>query len=951
MPQRVQFGRKAQFSSFEFDTVTGVLTREGIRLRLESQPAKVLELLVAAQGDLISRAELIRALWPGEVEGNFDRRLDKAVAKLRACLNEDPAKPIIIETLKGRGYRFLARVTFGWTGADPGQATQTAKAALSNHAALRLAGTEAQAVAPIPPSLQKLFPSLLSHRWFAATGLVVVAACLLGWWLHGKLGAHARNHTALLMLGFRNASASAENAWISHSIEEWLSADLAEGGELQIQQGGTSPELRRQAPVRGCGELPTNVLETARRAFNADRVVYGDYSSAEEGTPGERWQLNVCLANTEGRGSPESMAVVGSNDDIAQLVTNAADLLRSRLGLKHLSSQTMGYLRATLPVSQAAARLYAEGTSALEHFQPQEASVLLTEAARLEPQHAPTHAALSTAWAALGYQKLSQQEALLARDLAKNLSPAQKLEYEGLAAESNSDWAGAVDTYRKLLQLYPDSVDHGLKLANAQVRASQAKAALQTLRSLRLRNPAALNDPRCDLAEAAADAALSDYQAELAASTQAEVHATAQDSELLVANARMGQGDADDKLDNWDEALRLWRLAGKSYESLGDRGGMADALNHQGVLAWNKDDSETATKLFEQAMRLSTSIGDQSGIAYSLSRLGDLHLYVDPAHGRGTSAALELFRKAAAIYHETENEAEEGNILSLFGDEAMVRSQCEEAKGFYLKAMALSQAAHDQSRIANRLLDLGNVAGCQGQVQAAEQYLGQSAEAYQALGQQDRVAIARDCLAGTLLLEGKIDQAAPLLEDSLASLRLIGRRMQVFEVRWDLIRLEMVRNPARAEALARENIELSKIVGRVGPSGDPSAYAVLAEAEARQGKLKEAQQDILQAFAPGEPARAKSFLPEMLLARGYVSMSRKNWSSASTDFENALTLTRSRGRIYLEMESRLALAELHVRQHGSSSLPELDSVKHDALKLGYGIVPIKIEAFLHSISS
>jgi len=53
---------------------------------------------------------LIAALWPGEVEGDFDRRLDKAVAKLRARLNDDPAKPRLSRP-QGRGYRFLGEVT------------------------------------------------------------------------------------------------------------------------------------------------------------------------------------------------------------------------------------------------------------------------------------------------------------------------------------------------------------------------------------------------------------------------------------------------------------------------------------------------------------------------------------------------------------------------------------------------------------------------------------------------------------------------------------------------------------------------------------------------------------------------------------------------------------------------------------------------------------------------
>ncbi|HEY2857172.1 MAG TPA: winged helix-turn-helix domain-containing protein [Terracidiphilus sp.] len=105
-----EVSRKASFSPYEFDRSSGILTRSGIRLRLESQPARVLKLLLDASPQMVTRAEMISELWHGETEGDFDRRLDKAVAKLRASLNDDPLKPRFVETIKGRGYRFVAEV-------------------------------------------------------------------------------------------------------------------------------------------------------------------------------------------------------------------------------------------------------------------------------------------------------------------------------------------------------------------------------------------------------------------------------------------------------------------------------------------------------------------------------------------------------------------------------------------------------------------------------------------------------------------------------------------------------------------------------------------------------------------------------------------------------------------------------------------------------------------------
>jgi hypothetical protein len=176
----------------------------------------------------------------------------------------------------------------------------------------------------------------------------------------------------------------------------------------------------------------------------------------------------------------------------------------------------------------------------------------------------------------------------------------------------------------------------------------------------------------------------------------------------------------------------------------------------------------------------------------------------------------------------------------------------------------------------------------------------------------------------------------------------IGRRMQVYEVRSDMIRLEMVRNPAKAEVLARQNIDLSKTVARVGTSGDPAAFADLAEAEARQGKLKEAKQSIQQAFARGEASINQNFLQKMILQRGYVNLFSHEYSKANTDFQRSLKMSH-RARSSLSADGiaagpgRTACARAwEIRQ------PELDRVKHDAEQLGYGIFPIEIEAFLHS---
>lgn len=951
MRAAIRSQKQARFTAYEFNLDTGELSRSGLRMRLEIQPAKVLRLLIEAGGNLVSRAVLISALWPGEIEGNFDRRLDKAVAKLRASLNDDPAKPLYIETVKGRGYCFLPEVTIEDPNPDKEADPLAMKYPISAEPMVRQSLDDTQQTS-LPNTLlargtlRKPHPAQLV--WGAIT-LVIIA--LLAWSLPRRSLARTTGHSrpVVLLLGFRETSNHSENkAWISHAVTEWISADLNTGGELQLVQAGERTELQSPAADSGCSGSPENVLETARRTFGADMVVYGVYSAAEDGASGDRWRLDVCLESTRDHKGLESMTVVGAKGDIAQLVSNAGEVLRSKLGLKQLSSQSLGYLRATLPSNPAAARLYIEGTSSLNHFEPQEAVALLTQAEQLDPRHSPTHAALSAAWATLGYLQRSLQEAMLARQLAKELSPAQQLEYEGLADEARNDWTAAIAVYTSLLQRYPDSIDYGLKLANSQTRDAKAQLALETVNNLRSRNPGALIDPRVDMVEAAADSALSDFRGQLAAATKAEKHADEQGSGLLVAKARMERGNAEDFLGEWTEALKQWRSAGQTFESIGDRGGMADALNHQADLAWKKDDTVNATELFEKSIHLSNAIGDNVDAAYSLSRLGTVRMSVERAPGGEMLMAVKMFRQAALIYHTIGNTAEEGYVLSLLGDEAMQRSQYEEARTFYVKAMVLSQAAGDKSRIAGRMLDLGIVDETEGHIRKAIAYFQQSSRAYDELGQRDRAAIARIRLGGTLFRAGKLEDAEPILEASLTAMRSFGRTNQVREVTGDLTKLETLRNPIRAEILAREGIRLEEETNRKNACAP--WYSQLAEIELALGKLQNAKEAIREAFLPGEKLLSVELLPTMLAQRGDVRMADKDYVGANSDFSRSLLMSRKRGDKFIELGTRLGLAELQIREKGLAEKSDLDRLKRDADQLGYGVFDIKIDAFLRSLS-
>src|SRR6516225_4203152 len=95
-----------RFGDLSLDLRTGELRKKGRRVRLQGQPFQVLVLLLREPGELVTREELRKQLWPLDTFVDFDDGLNAAVRKLRQVLGDSAERPRYIETLPRRGYRF-----------------------------------------------------------------------------------------------------------------------------------------------------------------------------------------------------------------------------------------------------------------------------------------------------------------------------------------------------------------------------------------------------------------------------------------------------------------------------------------------------------------------------------------------------------------------------------------------------------------------------------------------------------------------------------------------------------------------------------------------------------------------------------------------------------------------------------------------------------------------------
>ena len=102
--------QRYRFGVFEADAATGELRRQGMRVKLNAQPFQVLLMLLEQPGQLVSREEISRVLWPEGTFVDFEHGVNSAVNRIREALGDTAGSPRFVETLARRGYRFLAPV-------------------------------------------------------------------------------------------------------------------------------------------------------------------------------------------------------------------------------------------------------------------------------------------------------------------------------------------------------------------------------------------------------------------------------------------------------------------------------------------------------------------------------------------------------------------------------------------------------------------------------------------------------------------------------------------------------------------------------------------------------------------------------------------------------------------------------------------------------------------------
>jgi len=204
MSSSIESKSKMTFGLFEVNLQSGELLKAGKKIKIQSQPFKVLTALLEHPGQVVSREELQLRLWGRDTIVDFDHSLGTAINKIREALGDSADNPRFIQTLARRGYRFIAPVGYSNALAENGQPSDSAEDIPSPGDRQSTPKVEAVSIPLAPPVLDASPPAALDIRVrrefrpeiYAACGAVVTAGilglCLL-------LGGSATNRAPLRM--------------------------------------------------------------------------------------------------------------------------------------------------------------------------------------------------------------------------------------------------------------------------------------------------------------------------------------------------------------------------------------------------------------------------------------------------------------------------------------------------------------------------------------------------------------------------------------------------------------------------------------------------------------------------------------------------------------------------------------------------------------------------------
>lgn len=250
-----------RFDTFEFNLRTGDLSKNGRRIHLQEKPRSLLTALLEHSGEMVTRADLQKKLWPDETFVDFEDGLNTAMRKLRETLGDDSQTSKYIETIRGRGYRFNAKAESFWV-KESVAAKDSVKSRAANFASRNF-----------------------WLRWPGITTLALTLALLLIAGIFFTKSFNTPRHVSVAVLPIRNMTGDASREYFCTGLTE----------ELIVRLGKLGDQLRVIAP--GTARTYANTVKTPQQIaheLNVDYLVEGSLQQ-----DGNKIRLVVQLIHAE----------------------------------------------------------------------------------------------------------------------------------------------------------------------------------------------------------------------------------------------------------------------------------------------------------------------------------------------------------------------------------------------------------------------------------------------------------------------------------------------------------------------------------------------------------------------------------------------------------------------------------------------------------------------------
>jgi DNA-binding winged helix-turn-helix (wHTH) protein len=390
-----------RFEDFELDLRTYQVRHSGRTLKLERIPMEVLCLLVERRGQLLTREEIIEKLWGKNVFLDTDNAINTAIRKIRRVLNDDPEQPRFVQTVTGRGYRFIGQVSESGAPRVPeGRAME-----------------EKLIVRPGAPSATG------KHWWMiVAAALTVLASSVVGYlYFHSYPHTHVlTERDTIVVADFANTTG---DPVFDDTLRQGLAVQLEQSPFLSlISDERIQQMLKLMAKPANARLTPEVSREICERTASA-AVLDGSIASL-----GSQYVLTLRATDCRsGDVLDEEQVQAARKEDVLNALSQIASGFRTRVGesLSTVKSHDTPLDEATTP-SLEALKAYSAGWQASFSSGSAAAVPFLKRAIEIDPNFASAYAALGRMYGDIGESALSSDNTSRAYQLRDRASDQER---------------------------------------------------------------------------------------------------------------------------------------------------------------------------------------------------------------------------------------------------------------------------------------------------------------------------------------------------------------------------------------------------------------------------------------------------------------------------------------------------------------------------------------------